>query len=116
MSRLGIFTIEGVDYDLDDLDLGEMEDIEELAGAPFGEINTGSTKGMKAFVFVLLRRNNPDITMQDIRSVKMVSLLPAEEKMPELPPDNRAGQESQSQVESQRDDSGLLRSVDSIPG
>jgi hypothetical protein len=116
MSRLGIININGDEYDLDDLDIGEMEEIEILAEAPFSEINAGSAKGMKAFVFVLLKRNNPEITMEEIKKVKMVSMMPPEESMPELPPDGRADQESQNQVESQRDDSGPLRSVDSIPG
>lgn len=116
MSRLGIININGEEYDLDELDLGEMEEIEELADAPFSEINAGSAKGMKAFVFVLLKRDNPDITMEEIKKVKMVSMLPPEEEMPALPPDDRADQESQNQVESQRDDTGVLRSVDSIPG
>jgi hypothetical protein len=116
MSRLGIINIAGVDYDLDDIDIGEMEEIEILADAPFSEISTGSTKGMKAFVFVLLKRNNPDITMEEIKKVKIVSMMPPEESMPELPPDGRADQESQNQVEPQRDDSGHPPSADSTPG
>jgi len=117
MSRLGTFNIDGVKYDLDDLTLDEMEEVENLVdGTPFSEINYGSTKGMKAFSFVLMKRNNPELTMEEVGQLKVGGFIQPEEDMPALPPDGRGDQESQSQVESPRDDSGVLPSAASIAG
>ena len=117
MSRLGTFNIDGVEYDLDDLTLDEMEEVENLVdGTPFGEINYAQAKGMKAFSFVLMKRNKPDLTMEEVGQLKVGAFIQPEESMPELPPDDRGDQESQSQVEFPRDDSGVLPSVASTTG
>ena len=117
MSRLGMFTIDGVQYDLDDLTLDEMEEVENLVGGtPFSEINYGSTKGIKAFTFVLMKRNNPDLTMEEVGQIKVGGFIQPDEDMPELPPEDRGDQESQSRVESPRDDSGAPLSAGSIAG
>jgi hypothetical protein len=115
MSRLGTFNIDGVEYDLDDLTLDEMEEVENLVdGTPFSEINYGSTRGMKAFSFVLMKRNKPDLTMEEVGQLKVGGFIQPEESMPALPPDGRGDPESQT--ESPRDDSGAPPSVVSITG
>src|SRR6186713_535372 len=87
MSRFGTFKIDGVTYDLDDLTLDEVEEIEDQSnGVPFSEINYGSAKGMKAFAYVLMKRNNPELTMADVGKVKIVSMETPDEEMPDLPP------------------------------
>lgn len=116
MSRLGELVIDGVTYDLDDLTLNELEQIEDITGVPFSDVNYGSAKGLKAFSFVLMRRSNPHLTMQDAGEIKVAQFIEAEEDMPELPPDDRADQESQNQAELPRDDSGPQPSAESIPG
>ena len=114
MSRLGVFNIDGVDYDLDDLTLDEMEQIEELAGAAFSEINYGSAKGIKAFTFVLVKKTRPELTMEEVGQIKVASFIPAEEKMPALPPDGRGAQENPNG--SPLEDSGTQLSAASTAG
>jgi hypothetical protein len=81
MSRFGIFTINGTDYDLDDLDLDEIEEIEERSGSSaFSEMNFGSSKTMKALAFVLMRRSDPAVTWEQIGKVKLLTFLPADEE------------------------------------
>ena len=95
MSRFGIFKINGVSYDLDDLTLDEVEMIENMAGGvPFGEVNYGSSKGMKAFAFALMRRDNPEITMEEVGKTKIVNFETSDEEMPDLPPVPSATQEA----------------------
>jgi hypothetical protein len=89
MSRFGEFNINGTKYDLDELTLDEMEKLEELSGGvPFSELNYGSAKAMKAVAFVLLSRGNPELTWEEVGKVKVLDFMPAEEEMPELPPDS----------------------------
>jgi hypothetical protein len=116
MSRLGEFYIGEVKYDLDDLTLDEMEEVETLAGASFSEINYASAKGLKAFTFVLMKRNNPNITMEEIGQVKVAAFVEPEERMPELPPEGPGDPENPSQAESPQDDTGPQPSVASTDG
>jgi hypothetical protein len=67
MSRFGSFKIQGHTYDMDDLTLNEVEEIEERAGGTaFSELNFGSAKVMKAIAFVLMKRSNPDLTEDEV--------------------------------------------------
>ena len=86
MSRLGIFNLNGTDYDLDDLTLDEMSEIEEHAGAVMSDINYGAAKSMKAVAYVLLKRDNLEVTWEEVGKVKVLGFMPAEEEMPALPP------------------------------
>ena len=113
MSRFGIYKIDGVQYDLDDMTLDEMEAIEEACGGtPFGELNFGSAKTMKAIALTLIRRSNPDATIESIGSTKMIDLIPADEEQPPLPP----GEGAESQNGSDREGSGAPASPAPIPG
>lgn len=116
MSRLGVITINGVGYDLDDLTLDEMEEIENIVGAAFSEVNYGSSKGLKAFTYVLLRRTNPEITMAEVGKIKVAEFIEPDEVMPELPPDGPGDQGTQSPGQPPPDDSGPQPSVESTDG
>ena len=95
MSQFGIIMIEGTKYDLDDLTLDEIEALEEAAGGvPFSEINYGSSKGMRAFTYVLMKRENSELTLADVGSVKLVTFAAADEDTPELPPASGASEET----------------------
>lgn len=113
MSRLGVYKIQGRAYDLDDLTLDEMGEIEELAGGiAYGDLDFRSSIQLKALAFVLMKRTEPDIRLEDIGRVRMLDFVPPEEKMPPLPPDDA----DRSPNGSVRDDSGARPSPASISG
>lgn len=91
MSRFGVFKINGVEYDLDDLTLDEVEAIEDRnGGIPFSDLSFGSAKVMKSIAYALMTRNNPELAWEDVGKVKVIDFAPADEEMPELPPDSEA--------------------------
>jgi len=113
MSQFGTFTIDGKTYDLDDFELGDLEEVESLClrpmvvggvlqyapdgvtlhtePTPFGELNFNDTKVLRAFAFVILRRDNPEFSYPDTKSIKLVSFAEGEEDIPETgPPDGAA--------------------------
>jgi len=118
MSRFGIFKINGVSYDLDDLTLDEVELIEDTAGGvPFSEVNYGSAKGMKAFAYALMRRDNPEVTLEEVGKVKIVGFETADEEMPDLPPVPSATLKAVDEPSgSVADDSGAPDSAEPITG
>ena len=69
-------TIAGKTYTLqvDDLELGEIEVIEDAADMPLSEINWGRANVVRAITYVLLRRENPAFTMDDARHMKLSDL------------------------------------------
>jgi hypothetical protein len=114
LSRFGTFTINGTEYDLDDLTLDEIEEVENLADGVFSELNYGSAKVMKAMAFILLKRTTPDIQFEDVGKVKLIDFAQPEEEMPVLPPVGDEGQTNQS--ESEPEGFGVPPSVVSITG
>jgi hypothetical protein len=117
MSRFGSFKIQGHTYDMDDLTLNEVEEIEERAGGTaFSELNFGSAKVMKAIAFVLMKRSNPDLTEDEVGAVKVIDFLPADEEMPETSPPGEGEAETESQNGSELADAGAPGSVVSIAG
>lgn len=68
-----------LEFDIDDLTIGEMEDLEEAAGisvGQLGELTTSniSAKTLKAIAWVMARRSDPTITLDDMRDVKVKAL------------------------------------------
>ena len=118
MSRFGTFKINGVEYDLDDMTLDEVEVVEDMAGGvPFSEVNYGSIKGMKAFAYALMRRDNPDITMEEVGKLKLIAFDSPDEEMPDLPPVPSATLKAADDPSgSVAEDSGPQDSAESIAG
>lgn len=85
MSRFGTLTINSVEYDLDDLNLDDLEEFEERTGRSF-EDGLDGAKAKKALAFILLRRDNAEITWEDIGKVKLVAFMPPDEEVPEIGP------------------------------
>jgi hypothetical protein len=115
MSRFGTFKIQGVSYDMDDLTLNEVEEIEELGGTTFAELNFGSAKVMKAVAFVLMKRTTPELAIADVGRVKVIDFLPPDEDMPETSPPGE-GVETESQNGSAPAAAGVPDSPASIAG
>ncbi|MCZ7536289.1 MAG: hypothetical protein M5T61_10415 [Acidimicrobiia bacterium] len=65
-------TIDGKTYPLEDLDFDDIEYLEEYTGQPFSTINWAAGKTLKAAVFVFLRRDNPEITLEQVGKMKFV--------------------------------------------
>jgi hypothetical protein len=66
-----------VNFNIDDLDLGELCDLEDVAGA---DAVTGlgqgrlSAKGILAVVWIVNRRTDAAFTLEDARKVKVTSI------------------------------------------
>ena len=83
MARTFTLKIEGKEYEVDDLTLDEMAQVEELAGGvPFSDLNFGAAQTMKALAYTLRRRDQPDVTMEQIGQLKMLELVAGDEEMP----------------------------------
>ena len=74
MSVIGNISVNGKQYDLDDLELGELEALEDFMGAPIGELALGSIKATLYLVFLIKRRDDPEYTLDDARREKFVSV------------------------------------------
>lgn len=71
-------------FSVDSITVGDMEDIEEATGKPFGEIinqltsTNGSlsvpVKTLKALVWIIYRQEHPDFTLDDARKIKVSEL------------------------------------------
>jgi hypothetical protein len=73
-----VLRINGREYDATDLTLNEVETIEDLCGGvSLDNLDLGRAKTLKAIVFVLLRRDEPDMTLEDAGNVKLSGLLGA---------------------------------------
>ena len=62
---------------LQDLELGEVEEIEELSGVSFAAISQGGPatfKVVRALIYVLKHRDDPDYTFEDTRRVKLTEV------------------------------------------
>lgn len=68
--------IEGREYDATDLTLDEVEEIEEACGGvSLEELDLGRAKVLKAIVYTLLKRDDPDVSMDRVGSIRLKSLL-----------------------------------------
>lgn len=74
MSQIGTISVNGKAYDLDDLELGELESLEDFMSAPIGELSLGSIKATLYLVYLIKRREKPDYTLDDARSEKFVAV------------------------------------------
>ena len=73
-------------FSVDDITVGDMEDLEDITGMPFGNLldllakaESGGTmsipiKVLKALVFIVYRQDNPEFTIDDARKVKVTEL------------------------------------------
>jgi hypothetical protein len=113
VSRFGLWKIGDVEYDLDDLSLNEVANIEDMFDKSIGELDWGSARVMRAIVWQLQRRSQPEMTLEDAGETTFIQLAMGDEEMPPLPP--ATGEEPP--VESATPDgSGHQLSVASTPG
>lgn len=66
-----------INIDPEDLTLDEVEEVEEIIGGDIAAaFSEGSPKGkaIKAVVFITLRRDNPDLTLEEVGKMKLSGL------------------------------------------
>jgi len=64
---------ETLEFNLDDLTIAEICEIEELTGQPFDALNDPTKpkgKMLQAMAFISKRRANPDFTFEDAGDIK----------------------------------------------
>jgi hypothetical protein len=70
---------------LDDLDLSELEALESVTGQPMGVIlsefqtNRFSAKTLTGLVWLMLKRDHPDATIDDARKIKLSQIADEDE-------------------------------------
>jgi hypothetical protein len=74
LSVIGNISVNGKAYDLDDLELGELESLEDFMGAPIGELSLGSIKATLFLVYLIKSRDDEKYTLEDARKEKFVSV------------------------------------------
>ena len=65
---------ETLEFNLDDLTIGEICEIEELTGQPFDALNDPSKpkgKMLQAMAYISKRRDNPDFTFEMAGNIKI---------------------------------------------
>lgn len=114
MARSFTLTIDGTVYDGDDLTLDEMIEVQDMCGGTaYSDLNFGDIRVLRSLAYMLRRRDQPEITLEDIGRIKGVALLAGEEEMPPLPPASRDENQNGSETP---DNSGARPSPVSIPG
>lgn len=67
-----MFRVNGKDYAIPaDLDLGEMCDAERYFGVEFGENATSGIRMAAALLWIAIRRDDPSVSVDDIRALPM---------------------------------------------
>ncbi len=67
--------------DPDDLTFDELEEFEDLVGTSVDDaFGTGQprAKAMKALVWIMGRRSNPELTLADVGAMKISEVMPGE--------------------------------------
>lgn len=67
--------IKGRDYSIDDLTLEEVDEIEELCDAALEDLDLRRAKTIRAVVYVLLKRDEPELTLEEVGKVKVAELM-----------------------------------------
>jgi hypothetical protein len=64
-------TNEVVAIDLDDLELGEVEELEESLGQSLSEIDVSSARVIVRLIWITKKRNDPKYTLDKARKIKL---------------------------------------------
>jgi hypothetical protein len=98
---LGQMTIDGREYSLDDLTLGELEGLEDHLGLPLSQVDVNSARTMKYLVYIVKHREDPAFTLEQAGEVKITDLLSDSED--EVPPTSDAAGEDADAASDQTD-------------
>jgi hypothetical protein len=91
MASENSITIEGVDYSIDDFELGDLEWLEDFIGKPLTNLNNlNSVKASVGLIYVIKRRENPAFTIDDARKTKMTAIFGGDGPGTRSPPRGRS--------------------------
>lgn len=85
----GKLKLGGIEYQLEDLTLGDLEELEELSGKPMNEINVRSARSLLIIWWLFRREQEPELTLDDLRSEKISVLFVTGDDEVELEDDER---------------------------
>lgn len=71
--------------DLDDLELGEIEEFEESMGCSLAETDLNSAKALVRLIWITKKRDDPKFTLDKARKVKLSQLGDGEDEGPPTP-------------------------------
>lgn len=63
--------------DVEDMTLGELEDLEECADVTIGDLQAGNLpmKAIRVLVWIVARRDDPAATVDDFRDVRLSQIV-----------------------------------------
>jgi len=68
--------VDGRPYNANDLTLNEVEEIEDACGGvALEQLDFARAKVLKAIVYTLLKRDDPEVTMDRVGAIKLRALL-----------------------------------------
>lgn len=76
---------ENLSFDLDDMTIGEMVLFEESTGRTFSDMANMNAKDLQALALIVLRREDPEATMDDAGAIKISALMGGEEPSEDPP-------------------------------
>jgi hypothetical protein len=83
---LGNITIEGKNYEFDDLSLGDLEWLEEFLDKPVTDLNNlNSIKAGVGMVYLIKRREDPAFTLDMAREIKAITLFAGDDEPEDEP-------------------------------
>ena len=77
-----LFEVNDVVYDITDLTGDEVEQIEEEFDCAFAELDFGRAKVRRFVLFPLLKRDKPDLSMDDMLAMKVLKDLMSQAEEP----------------------------------
>lgn len=63
-----------LNFDLEDMTIGEMVLFEEMTGRSFADMAKMGPKDLQALALIILRRENPEATIEDAAAIKLSAL------------------------------------------
>jgi hypothetical protein len=76
---------DSISINLDDLELGEIEELENTLEVSLGELDLTSARVMVHLIWIAKRRDDPTYTLDDARKIKL-SQLQDDDEGGEVPP------------------------------
>ena len=67
-------------FDVESLTIGELVIFEDETGSTLGDLDNLGAKALQALVLIMLKRTNPDATVEDAAAIKISAFSSADPK------------------------------------